>query len=63
MGGESNAPGMAEAARMLAWWLDAGVDTPIQEQPRNWLKPRKAAAVDELSADTPAPAFPAIVAQ
>jgi DNA polymerase len=39
MGGDSNAYSVAEATRMLAWWLEAGVDTAIQEQPRNWLKP------------------------
>jgi DNA polymerase len=60
MGGDSNAYGVAEAARMLAWWLDAGVDTAIQEQPRNWLKSRSAnAPVAELPAERsrdPAPA-------
>jgi DNA polymerase len=39
MGGDSNAYSVAEATRLLAWSLEAGVDTPIQEQPRNWLKP------------------------
>jgi DNA polymerase len=39
MGGDSNAYSVAEASRLLAWWLDAGVDTAIQEQARNWLKP------------------------
>jgi DNA polymerase len=39
MGGDSNAYSVADATRMLAWWLEAGVDTAIQEQPRNWLKP------------------------
>jgi DNA polymerase len=50
MGGDSNAYSVAEAARMLAWWLDAGVDTAIQEQPRDWLKP--------AAAPLPAPASP-----
>jgi len=31
--------GIAEARSALAWWLDAGVDCAIQEEPRNWLKP------------------------
>jgi DNA polymerase len=31
--------GIAEARSALAWWLDAGVDCAIQEDPRNWLKP------------------------
>jgi DNA polymerase len=28
-----------EARAALAWWLQAGVDVAIQEEPRNWLKP------------------------
>jgi DNA polymerase len=28
----------AEAASLLRWWLDAGVDVGIAEEPRNWLK-------------------------
>ena len=31
--------GVAEARSALAWWLDAGVDCAVQEEPRNWLKP------------------------
>ena len=27
-----------EAAGLLQWWLDAGVDTGIAEEPRRWLK-------------------------
>jgi DNA polymerase len=30
-----------EARSALAWWLDAGVDAAVQEEPRNWLKPPK----------------------
>jgi DNA polymerase len=30
---------MAEARSALAWWLEAGVDVAIAEQPRNWLVP------------------------
>jgi DNA polymerase len=29
---------LAEARSALAWWLDAGVDIAVQEQPRDWLK-------------------------
>lgn len=58
MGGDSNAYGVGEAARMLAWWVEAGVDVAIQEQPRNWLKPKpvepRAIAATGLAA-TPAP--------
>ena len=39
MGGETNSIGIAEARSALAWWLAAGVDVAIQEEPRNWLKP------------------------
>ena len=39
MGGEAETIGMAEARSALRWWLEAGVDAAIQEQPRNWLKP------------------------
>jgi hypothetical protein len=31
----------AEAMSLLSWWLDAGVDVGISEQPRNWLAPSK----------------------
>jgi DNA polymerase len=39
VGGELDPIGLAEARSALAWWLDAGVDVAVQEQPRNWLKP------------------------
>jgi DNA polymerase len=39
VGGELDMIGLAEARGALAWWLEAGVDAAIQEQPRNWLKP------------------------
>lgn len=39
MGGDLNHINAADAASALAWWLDAGVDVAIQEQPRDWLKP------------------------
>ena len=39
MGGEVDSIGIAEARSALAWWLDAGVDLAVQENPRNWLKP------------------------
>lgn len=39
MGGELGSIGEAEARSALAWWLQAGVDTVLQEEPRNWLKP------------------------
>jgi DNA polymerase len=39
MGGEVDTIGIAEARSALSWWLQAGVDVAIQEQPRDWLKP------------------------
>ena len=34
--------GIAEARSALAWWLEAGVDVAVQEEPRDWLKPAPA---------------------
>ena len=31
--------GIAEARSALTWWLEAGVDAAVQEEPRDWLKP------------------------
>ena len=39
MGGELETIGIAEARSALAWWLEAGVDVAVQEEPRDWLKP------------------------
>jgi uracil-DNA glycosylase len=44
MGGEGNGIGAAEAASALGWWLEAGVDLAIQEEPRNWLKSKTVTA-------------------
>jgi uracil-DNA glycosylase family 4 len=41
----------AAAASVLQWWADAGVDTLIDEEPRDWLRPKPKAE--------PAPASPA----
>jgi len=53
MGGDVAMIGIAEARTALAWWLDAGVDVAVQEEPRNWLKP--AAAKPQAKAAEPAP--------
>jgi DNA polymerase len=37
VGGEMDSIGIAEARSALAWWLDAGVDIAVQEEPRDWL--------------------------
>jgi len=39
VGGEVDPIGFAEARSALAWWIDAGVDVLIEEEPRNWLQP------------------------
>jgi len=39
VGGVDNQIGIAEARSALAWWLDAGVDALIQDEPRDWLAP------------------------
>ena len=39
MGGETESIGIAEARSALAWWLEAGVDVAVQENPRDWLTP------------------------
>jgi uracil-DNA glycosylase len=39
VGGEADQIGIAEARSALAWWLDAGVDALIQDEPRDWLAP------------------------
>jgi DNA polymerase len=48
VGGDVYSIGLAEARSALAWWLEAGVDLALQEEPRNWLKPPapKAAPVE-----------------
>lgn len=46
MGGEAELIGAdiawAEARSALAWWLEAGVDVAVQEEPRDWLSPAPA---------------------
>jgi DNA polymerase len=43
----------AAAASVLQWWADAGVDVLIDEEPRDWLRPKSA---PEAPAASPAPA-------
>jgi DNA polymerase len=58
VGGELDTIGFAEARSALAWWLEAGVDCPIQEEARNWLKPAA-----ERPSSAPAAAEPPNVVQ
>ena len=39
MGGEAETIGIAEARSALSWWLEAGVDIAVQEDPRDWFSP------------------------
>jgi DNA polymerase len=58
VGGEVDSIGVAEARSALAWWLECGVDTMIQEEARDWLKP----AQPRKPASAEAPAEPPNVA-
>src|SRR5436190_10410282 len=42
VGGELELIDVAQARSALAWWLEAGVDIAVQEEPRDWLKPSAA---------------------
>jgi DNA polymerase len=48
----------ADAASVLQWWSDAGVDTLIDEQPRDWLRPQAREATFAVSKVETAPAAP-----
>jgi len=39
VGGELETIGIAETRNALEWWLEAGVDVAVQEEPRDWLSP------------------------
>lgn len=53
MGGMGVAMDTREAASALRWWLEAGVDVAIQENPRNWFE---RAAAPQPSDEPQAPA-------
>ena len=53
MGGEIDNLSRADAASLLGWWLDAGVDAAISESPRDWLKANSAPMA--YTVDAPAP--------
>jgi uracil-DNA glycosylase len=38
MGGEVQDIGEAAAASLIGWWLESGVDAPVGEGPRDWLR-------------------------
>ena len=53
MGGEIDNLSRAEAASLLSWWLDAGVDCATSESPRDWLKPSAAPVAAAVEAPAP----------
>lgn len=57
MGGDEATLGKAEATSALRWWLESGVDSFVQEQPRNWLAPEQPAppTVGEQPSRVPLP--------
>lgn len=55
MGGSGIAISTREAASVLRWWLEAGVDVAIQEHPRNWFERAKTPAPAESEAPAPPP--------
>src|SRR5690349_3849176 len=40
----------AAASSVLQWWSDAGVDILIDEQPRDWLRPKPSSGTPAVSA-------------
>src|SRR5690348_12991612 len=59
VGGEADQIGIVEARSALAWWLEAGVDVLVQEEPRDWLKspaPKPAAKAAEPPSNVVPPA-------
>src|SRR6185503_2453420 len=54
VGGEADQIGVAEMRGALAWWLDSGVDTLVQEEPRDCLKPAEP-KLRAKAAETPPP--------
>jgi hypothetical protein len=57
MGGLGVAMDAREAASALRWWLEAGVDVAIQEEPRNCFGPSpQPAPIEEAKAPTSLPA-------
>ncbi len=58
MGGKHDRLSAAEAASVLGWWIEAGVDVAIQERPRAWLGEDAAPAAPQPAAGPPAAPLP-----
>ena len=61
MGGEHDRLTAAEAASVIGWWIEAGVDVAIQERPRAWLGEATArtAEIQDLPRPQPTQELPA----
>ena len=55
MGGEHDRLTAAEAASVIGWWIEAGVDVAIQERPRAWLGGAATHAPESAPLPTTAP--------
>src|SRR5262245_12904174 len=44
MGGEFQTVDRRAVDSMIAWWLEAGVDAPVGEIPRDWLRQNQTAS-------------------
>lgn len=59
MGGSIDELTRDDAARLLGWWLEAGVDTLISEEPRQWLKaPQRSIRAEPIALAELAPPSP-----
>lgn len=61
MGGEHDRLTAAEAASVISWWIEAGVDVAIQERPRPWLGEvaARTAEIQDLPRPEPTQELPA----
>ena len=50
MGGEAGLLNRDEVASLLGWWLEAGVDASVGDEPRNWLRRPTPAPAPDLPA-------------
>jgi len=55
VGGIVDSISVAEARSALAWWLEAGVDVAVGDEPRDWLKRSAPRARTQTPADAPPP--------
>jgi uracil-DNA glycosylase family 4 len=60
MGGEHDRLTAAEAASVLGWWIEAGVDIAVQDAPRFWLGASESAPAIETPPAIVAEAAPAL---